>query len=351
MPKRLCSPLAVLLATLLSMLCAPVCAAQAPSGAVSVRLVQPVDTATLRLGRAVPGTVLASSDGSVPLGSGAAVQLVQDAGGFTLQLARLGVNGQMFGVTSSAPVLADGSPVGGAALLLPAGTVVRFTIAQAVARGPARVLPLRPAGETPALAAARHPANTIRDIPAAAPGYPPLHATYDAQEGCWWKPFLSRKWGFEAAVQQCESTSSTFNVVDSGQGLAFVSNGAAPENFLRVLHKPAAQSIETTIHDQFIVRLKLPAARASCAVKRDPNSGGRNAEVYRVEATGPYSRQKRFHEMDAEDACPGIQSTDAVDVRFLYLPSAMPTMFFELSTLDYGNAFDEASMQFATPPQ
>ena len=323
----------------------------APSGIVSVRLVQGVDSTTTRAGRALPGTVVGSSDGSIPAGTGAAVVLTAEAAGLSLQLARLGVNGQMWGITSSSPTLVSGPLVPGPTLSLPPNTVVRFTITQAVARGPARLGPSRPGFGAPVAVAARHPSNTARDVAPAAAGYPALHASHDAEEGCWWAPFLSQRWGFEATVQECADPGRRIPVVDSEHGLAFTLQGQAPEDFLEVRSKPASQPMTDAVKEQFIAKLKVPAARISCRAKRDADSGGPGVEVYAVTASGPYGRQKKFLGEDAtEEACPGLETGDALTVQFVYLPVESTTKFFVLRTLDYGNYFDFASIRFSSQP-
>ncbi len=327
----------------------------APTGSVSVRLARPVDTTTMRAGQALPAVVVSSTGGQVDQGSGAAVQLVANQQGlFMLQLVRLAVGGQMFATTSSSPTLPNGSPAVGRTLSIPANTVVTFTLGQSTARGSA-VAPRAPA-------APKHPSKDTVDLAPAADGYRPIHASAPiGQDNCWWTPFVSQKWGFEAAVQKCADRKLTSVVLDTETGLAWQLLEGTPPNtptpFVTVLTKPADQPIEAAIKAQLIAKLKDPAARTNCKVVKGFNNGtpgdtgvsnsNPDIQFYTVAATGPYGKLRKFTKEDAtEEACPGLTSNDAISVFFQYNPAESKTTFFYFQEDDNGSVFNNESVHF-----
>ncbi len=334
-----------------------------PSGTVSIRILRAIDSSTMRPGQAIPGTVVASSNGSVPAGGGAAIQLVSDAAvGFTVQLARLGINGQMFGTKSASAALPNGLPASGKTLSIPANTVVIFTLGEATARGPARPRPGQPAS-TRASVRPQHPDKSVVDLPPAAPGYPPVHASNPvAQDNCWWIPFESKKFGFEAAVQTCADPKMTTLVTETETGLQWQtlpeSGTVQKGQILTVLTKPAGQSIEDAIRQQFVMKLKVPAARTSCKVIKDFGNGtpddtgisknNPSIQFYSIKATGPYSKLKKFNSEDATEApCPDLESNDAISMFFQYNPEESKTKFLFFQEDDNGSILNNDSIHFA----
>lgn len=78
--------------------------AQAPSsGEVIVRLIQPIDSATMHPGQSAPATISSSTNPAIAKNASAAVELVSDpaSGGFAVRLTGIGVNGQMVRTSSS----------------------------------------------------------------------------------------------------------------------------------------------------------------------------------------------------------------------------------------------------------
>ena len=250
------------------------------SGDITVRTSQVVDSAVLRVGQPIQGTVQSNSP-AVPKGSLAFMALLPDPSGTTLRLIRIQANGRLLNASSSAVKLAPGlfnkvnnarrAPgepevtVNGPHIYLHVNTDIVFTLAPA----PAPPAPNPGVGQRVARQAApppppRHPANTVLDLPPAAPGYPPIHASHEARENCWWEPFVSTKFELEAAVEACEDQSLALHVVEMEDGLGIRYQDKAPERFVRIVTKPADQPIEAAIKQQFIMKQKSPTERASC---------------------------------------------------------------------------------------
>jgi hypothetical protein len=110
-----------------------------PSGDVTVRLTQSLDSANGRPTSAA--VVVTSSNPAIASGSSAIVQIVRgQSGGLSVELVRLAVSGQTFRTTSSAGELAGGlmgqinralqNSASGSRVLLTQGTDVRFTLAK-----------------------------------------------------------------------------------------------------------------------------------------------------------------------------------------------------------------------------
>jgi hypothetical protein len=74
----------------------------------------------------------------------------------------------------------------------------------------------------------------VRSLPPAAPGMPPLQATADAMDGCWWTPFYSEKLGLEMAVQKCENGKFAFTPVETAT--AFKVGPERPEKAHRCVY-------------------------------------------------------------------------------------------------------------------
>lgn len=189
---------------------------------------------------------------------------------------------------------------------------------------------------------AAHPASTFVDLPPAAPGFPPLHASAPAPEGCWWVPFVSPQLSLEMLVLNCDQGhwmgGTPAHFIAGAQSVSVVLQGSndATELFT-VCHKPAAQTITAAIQQQFINKLPVAAARTRCKPVRDtPPPHG---ESYHIEATGPYSKLKKFASTDDgpadEDPCPGLQSDDVTGRSFLYIPedSKNEFIFFHIQEL------------------
>jgi hypothetical protein len=199
-----------------------------------------------------------------------------------------------------------------------------------------------------------HPSADVVDLAPAAPGYPPIHASHPAMDGCWWVPFLSHNFGFEAAIQTCGKKETTTLVFENEKGIVIKYQGNAaiePEQICVVETKPAEQTIEAAIKQKHIMTLSVPAARSSCRAKCDPvNSAG--TLNCNVEAVGPYSKLKKFNTEDdrGESPCPGLTTDDAIARFFLYRPSESKTKYLFFQEDDNGIVFDHESLHFATTP-
>ena len=350
------------------------------SGEITVRTSQVIDSAVLRPGQAVQGTVQSNSP-EVPKGSLALMGLIPDQSGITLKLIRIQANGRVLNASSSsvrpAPGLFNkvnnmrrgpGEPevsATGPRIYLHVNTDIVFALAPAPTPPPTPPTPgggQRVARQTPP-PPPPHPANTVRDLPAAAPGYPPIHASHDAREKCWWQPFVSEKLGLEAAVETCVDKTLTPIVVQMEDGLGFEYQGAtpvsAPQRFVRVVTKPAGQTIESAIKQQFISKLKVPAARTACRAIRghgdhDPSDTGvssnnPNLLAYAVAASGPYSKLKKFQGEEAESPCEDLEMNDAVSAFFIYNPTENKTKYLFFQEEDDGPVFDQDSVHFLAP--
>ena len=198
----------------------------------------------------------------------------------------------------------------------------------------------------------RHPAPTVVDLPPAAPGYPPMHASNPAQDGCWWTPFVSQNLGLEMAVSHCETNLWAVIAAETPTGITLASPGSSspPEQVLTLETKPAGQTMEAAIKQQFILKLKVPAARLSCRAQCDTAADG--ATTCKVIATGSYAKLKKFNREDdsSEDPCPGLITTDAVTIYFLARPSESKTTFLYVTVDDLASAMNDATIHFLSQP-
>ncbi len=214
----------------------------------------------------------------------------------------------------------------------------------------------QPAPPVPAAAPATpllpsHPASTVVDLPPAAPGYPPMHASSPAPDGCWWAPFASEKLGLEAAVLHCEGNGSAVAAGESGTGMTLSSGSSSPpEQVLTLETKPAGQTMEAAIKQQFIMKLKSSAARLSCRATCETESDGMIS--CKVIATGAYSKLKKFNQDDdsSEAPCPGLKTNAAITVSFLARPSESKAKFLLFSADDMGGALNDATIHFLAQP-
>lgn len=214
---------------------------------------------------------------------------------------------------------------------------------------PAPVAPPKQASPAPPPA---HPASTMVDLAPAAPGYPPMHASSPAQDGCWWTPFISQKFGLEAAISHCETNSWAAVAAETNTGITLANPGSSspPEQVLTVETKPADQTLEAAIKQQFIMKLTVPAARLSCRAQCETRSDG--LSTCKVIATGSYSKLKRFNRGDdsSEDPCPGLMTNDAITTYFLARPSESKTKFLLFSADDLGATLNDATIHFLAQP-
>lgn len=193
-----------------------------------------------------------------------------------------------------------------------------------------------------------HPANTVVDLKPAATGFPLMRASENAPDGCWYMPYLSRKWDLEAAVMDCETNSWKTRASDTAHGIAFQVAGTEPVEVFTINTKPADQSIEAAIRQQFIMKSKSPAVRAGCRAQCKVAADGLvNCEVA---AFGPYAKQKRFQSHgekgDAEEPCPGLASDDVYAVFFLYRPTESKTKFLFFNADDRLGGLNLSTIHF-----
>jgi hypothetical protein len=214
-----------------------------------------------------------------------------------------------------------------------------------------------PPAPPPAPPRPTHPASTVVDLPAAAPGYPPIHASAPAKEGCWWVPYHSEKLQLEMAVANCDGTTSpTPKYVDSASGLQLIdpNDPANPVDIFTVHTKTADQSIETAIHQQFILKMKKPIERTSCKVKRDDHDIG-VMQSYTVFGTAPYINRKEFNDKDGPPEaypCDELAGNDVISASFLYNPTESKTKFLFLHGQgEYMPLVDSGSIHFASAQQ
>ena len=318
------------------------------SGDVTLRLIQGVDSA-VPMHAISQGTVTESTNPDIHVGSTGAAQLVTEPdGGSSVQLVRLLMNGQAFRVASSSAVFApDHAPsflekgrwakysTSGSHVFLPQNTLVRFTLAALPGQGTAPASPNNPSAVRSSIAAPRHPASTVVDLPPALPGAPPLHASRPANDGCWWEPFASKSLGFELPVQHCSKAADDPVVQESPTGLESSFHKGEPlQDGFTVLSKPADQTIEASIKARFF---KKPSDRIACVVKKYPNEG--NFQSYGVAPL----RSRRTD-------CAGLYEADSdatEAIEFLYNPADSKTRYIEFkgeNISDY--PFDLQALRF-----
>lgn len=310
-------------------------------------LLHPIDT------RIVAGAVQkrgldllrGSTDRVLPVGSAVQVLKVEAARDNREDILRVTVRAAGGGLASMAFVcakatLATLSRAQAAALLSP---VLEGPALVAVSESPnatsARSADLGPtaavtsAAPSAPPAAAAHPSATQLEFPPAAPGYPALHASEAAKQGCWWTPALIEALQVEMLVQQCDSKGSFwggehYTYVEDHGGVGMQGNSGEVSHIIDIVSKPADEPISAAIRQRYISKLKSPAARASCVPRREGDQTG-PVEMYDVVPTGAYSRQARFHRGDdsSEDPCPGLAGNDALSMFFEYNPENSKTHF------------------------
>ena len=342
------------------------------SGEITVRITQAIDSAVLRPGQAVQGNVQSNSP-EVPKGSLAFMTLLPGPGGTTLRLIRIQANGQLLNASSSAVKLAPGlfnkvnnarrAPgepevtAAGPHIYLRPNTDIVFTLAPA----PPPPAPRPGAGQkigrqAPPPPPPSRPEPTVVDLPPAAPGYPPLHASHAARQGCFWTPFVSQKFGFEAAVEKCDDPIMNLRVVEMADGLGLVYETKPPFKFVTVVTKPADQTIEAAIKQQYILKQKNATERTSCRVVKGlgvgaPDDNGVSKSnpsilTYSVQPYGPYAKLKKFQGDTAETPCPELHGNDTVGMIFQYNPSESKTTYLFFQTDENAEVFDDDSIHF-----
>ena len=342
------------------------------SGEITVRTSQVVDSATLRVGQAVQGTVQSNSP-EVPKGSLAFMALFPDPAGTTLKLVRIQANGVLLRASSSSVKLAPGlfnkvnnarrAPgepevtAAGPHIYLRPNTDIVFTLAPA----PPPPAPRPGAGQkvgrqAPPPPPPSRPEPTVVDLPPAAPGYPPLHASHAARQGCFWTPFVTQKFGFEAAVEKCDDPSMNLRVVEMADGLGLVYETKPPFKFVTVVTKPADQTIEAAIKQQYILKQKNATERASCRAAKGFGNGtlddngisksNPNILIYSVQPFGPYAKLKKFQGDTAETPCPELHGNDAIGMIFQYNPTESKTTYLFFQSDENGEVFDNDSIHF-----
>ena len=220
---------------------------------------------------------------------------------------------------------------------------------QASSQQPQEASPLPPpSAPAPATPPPSHPVSTVVDLPPVGPGYPPMHASNPAHDGCWWTPFVSERFGLEAAVSHCETNGWAVVGAETDTGITLSSPGSSspPEQVLTVVAKPADQTIEAAIQQQFIMKLKSPDARHSCRAQCQTGSAGMT--TCKVVATGAYSKLKKFNQEgdSSEDPCPGFMTNDAISTSFLYRPAESKTKFVFFSADDLGSCLNYETIHF-----
>lgn len=324
------------------------------SGEITVQLIQGLDSASNPRGMS-QGKVTRSTNAAVPVGSPAVMAVAADpaSGGYTVLLLRLGLNGAMVPVASSnvetAPdffnktqekLRARNQPqdaAKGSRVFLPERMIVRFTLAPVPVRAAAAPPPVPPPPPPPPPPPApKHPAPTVVDLPSALPGAPPLHASREAADGCWWEPFGAKTLGFELPVQRCSNPANDATYEETATGLAYQQGGQTVTAFT-LYSKPAAQSIQAAIRAEF---LKKPSDRTACIVKAYQSLG--DFQSFGVEAP---------HTIRTD--CAGLYQSDSDATEatsFYYNPAESKTRYVKFTGEFIGvYPFDLQAMHFLEP--
>lgn len=183
---------------------------------------------------------------------------------------------------------------------------------------------------------------------------PAAKASRPAWESCEWKPFDSPALGLSLLVQQCTKPSAHY--VFSAKGNRLEQHRPSDDRtfggplVLEMYSKPAAQSIEQAITEQFIA--KLPAeARASCRVEAVTRPAlGAGKQAFTLVPTGEYKAKidKELSEEPRDFGC-GEYGKDQGTTYFEYHPGESRTRFaFVVYGMDEP-LFDERSLRFSTP--
>lgn len=363
--------------------CSVAATAQAPalsSGDVTVRLTQGLDSSVQRPGQASQGFVSKSTNPGVPTRSAAIVQLVANpAGGFSVQLVRLGINGQVVRTASSGAVLAPdllggirkytrtpGAPqdaVSGMRVFLPQDTIVRFTLTEPP---PAPI----PTPATPVRAASRPAApppppapitGKAGDFPAG-PGLPVLHTDRTPYEGCHWSPVVSQRYGFAILAMDCagkgkESPPHRYSADDPGfinsyddeRKRSTASAGTSTAATIKVFTKPAAQTLDAAVRAQILSTVKAKW-RPYCHVQKAPGQSlTSGVELYAFTGTsGPALQIYKKADVGDTLPCDPWEDNDSAN-DFIYIPAQSKTTFFYVSLGQDDPDFDVDSIRFLTP--
>ena len=200
--------------------------------------------------------------------------------------------------------------------------------------------------------------NPRAAVPAvgASPDSSSLHASHPPDAGCLWEPYASKKFDLELLREHCTGGHNDWKLADTPSGIGMSTQGP-PQPAFDVFRKPAAQPIETAIHEQIIMKFKDPAARTYCRAIRSRDQEEPGWNEYQIEAFGTYAHPKLTkEEQDEKDAgpelCGGMYGGD-VSTYFVYNPEISRTHFFAFYGLSdplKGLPYDIFSLRFRSEP-
>ena len=174
-------------------------------------------------------------------------------------------------------------------------------------------------------------------------------ASRPAEKGCRWQPFRSESLGISLLVQNCAGPISHY--VYSVVGNRIEQHRPADDRIygwsllLEVHTKPAAQSIEDAIAEQYVAKLPQEARR-SCRVVPYPERRDTKPR-YTIEPTGAYAK-KIYAELARypRDFGCGAYGRGQSDVYFEYHPAESLERYVLVNAGQDEPLFDQESIRF-----
>ena len=176
------------------------------------------------------------------------------------------------------------------------------------------------------------------------------------EPGCTWQPYESAELGLRLLVQDCADPNAKY-VFSAKDGWLEQHRPADDRTFgshriIRVLTKPASQSVEAAIHEQFVATLPDKAARASCKVApaKDTAVRGKDKQVFELVPTGAYEKTilRELRKEPRDFGC-GEYGKGQAAVYFEYHPAESKTRFLWVDAGQDTPLFDENSITFTRP--
>lgn len=177
-----------------------------------------------------------------------------------------------------------------------------------------------------------------------------------AWKGCAWQPFESAELGIRLLVQDCADPSGhyVFSAKDGWleQHRPSDDRTYGSHQIIRVLMKPADQTIQDAIRQQFVATLSDKQAAASCKVRpfKNPDVHAKDKRLFEIMPTGAYAKSidKKLQEGPDDIGC-GEFGGGHGTAYFEYHPAASKTKFLYVETGQDEPLFDEDSIEIIGP--